>query len=211
MSDQSYADASGVQIFHAGTASANLLPEFDLSGSGIIATLVGGANRYTVTAVELTVASTLGGSPEVGVYAGGPGDATGTLQATIAVPTGNAVGSCLRSVVGVDIEPGDCVFLRLVTAGTGDVVAARRRRDDPRRLRRLRVRVVDHPDHRERAPHDVPGRDGRREDDPPEEEHQACLHVTDHLERHRAEPTDAQKRRDVHEHRKETGHGEEGE
>jgi len=123
MSDQSYADASGVQIFHAGTASANLLPEFDLSGSGIIATLGGGANRHTVTAAELTVASALGGSPEVGVYAGGPGDATGTLKATIAVPTGNAVGSCLRSVVGVDIEPGDCVFLRVKTAGTGDVVA----------------------------------------------------------------------------------------
>ena len=72
------------------------------------------------------------------------------------------------------------------------------------------MRVVNHPHHRERAPHDVPRGDGRREDDPAEEEHQARLHVADHLERHGRESPDAQERRDVHEHREEARDGEEG-
>ena len=125
MSDQSYADSGGAQIFHAGTPNANLLPVFDIGASttgDIIATVMGGANRYTVTSVDFTISGANPAGCKVGVFVGTSTASTGNRVADIVLPDGGSNGDTFRTVLSIDLLPQECLFIRTRTPGTAGAV-----------------------------------------------------------------------------------------
>ena len=117
MSDQSYADSGGVQIFHAGTPNDILVPEVDLTATGSpngtrLLTAVAGTNRYTVTSVGMAFTEALVGARSLigQVIPVGGGTALNTFYFDLA-EGGLSSGSVLRRAISIDVLPGQAFLI----------------------------------------------------------------------------------------------------
>ena len=125
MSNQSYADSGGVQIFHAGTAGDSLVPEytFDSTAAGI-STLVAAANRYTVTAVCVTVTVGVAGSSSLTLVRSFSPAGTGSRTIGYLPLVGTTTGNTTRWVLSIDLLPGENISLKSSAGLTGGRVVA---------------------------------------------------------------------------------------
>jgi len=134
MSDQSYADSGGVQIFHAGTPNDILVPEADLTATGspsgtVLATLLAGTSRYTVTSVGVAVTSTITGSRGLTVEVQVAGTGTANSLGLLNLNSGDVqllTGDVVRVNVSIDLLPGQALVVKAgngtATAGTGAIL-----------------------------------------------------------------------------------------
>lgn len=132
MSDQSYADSGGVQIFSAGTPNELLVPEVDLTATGSpngtrFLAAVAGTNRYTVTSVGFAFTEDLVGSRVLigQVIPVGGGTALNTFYFDLA-EGGLSSGSVIRRATSIDVLPGQAFLVGTssgnASAGAGVVL-----------------------------------------------------------------------------------------
>ena len=134
MSDQSYADSGGVQIFHAGTPNAILVPEVDLTATGspsgtVFATLLAGTSRYTVTSVGVAAMSTVTGSRTLTIQVQVAGTGTANNTALLDLNSGSTQllkGDVVRANVSIDLLPGQALVVKAAggnaSAGNGAIL-----------------------------------------------------------------------------------------
>ena len=123
MSDQSYADSQPiVQLTTTATPGANLVPVIDISTTGYVASVVAGPNRYTVTGVCATSASTIAGNAYIELFLGtsptaGASNSLGKLDL---IPT-SSVGNVFRCKTSIDLLPGQVLLMQIAGTGTGNI------------------------------------------------------------------------------------------
>tara|TARA_B100001250_G_scaffold282370_1_gene244583 strand:+ start:167 stop:637 length:471 start_codon:yes stop_codon:yes gene_type:complete len=123
MADQSYAESQPiVQLTTTATEGTNLVPVIDISTTGYVASVIAGPNRYTVTGVCATSASTITGNGYIEIFLGtsptaGASNSLGKLDLT---PT-SSVGNVFRCETNIDLLPGQVLLMQIYGTGTGDI------------------------------------------------------------------------------------------